>query len=329
MYKFRQEFFDYLTKRENFHIESYRSEYRNSEEWMAIRRFEQGLFAVIITDDKGEGIDFKEAIDYLNGKGEPYSLHTIVLSNGDYINGGIYIPSKLVVDSRTMRISYCDPDCKQLSSIVEGIISSRLSPKGKMDKIKPYYLTYTLIGLNIIMYIISAVMAKNIMDIDAITLIKLGGKYTPLIYLGEWWRLITCNFLHGGLIHLAFNMYALYIIGYQIEMVYGRVKYIIIYAASGIGSSLLSYYLAPRTLSIGASGAIFGLMGALLVYAYKERGRLQKGVISNLLSVIAINLFIGLSMSNIDNFGHIGGLVVGLIISFILYTLPIKNKEAI
>ena len=97
----------------------------------------------------------------------------------------------------------------------------------------------------------------------------------------------------------------MYIIGKQIEDLYGKKAYIIIYSLSGLGGSILSYYLAPTSLSVGASGAIFGLLSALLVYAYKERGRIQKGAISNLLFVIGINLLFGLSMPNIDNYGHI------------------------
>ena len=180
------------------------------------------------------------------------------------------------------------------------------------------------------LFIICALKSRNIFDINPYVLLEMGAKYRPLMYFtNEWWRLISCNFLHGGIVHLAFNMYALYIIGKQIEDLYGKKAYIIIYSLSGLGGSILSYYLAPTSLSVGASGAIFGLLSALLVYAYKERGRIQKGAISNLLFVIGINLLFGLSMPNIDNYGHIGGIVVGAISSYLIYIILKRQGKVV
>jgi rhomboid protease GluP len=118
-------------------------------------------------------------------------------------------------------------------------------------------------------------------------------------------------------------MYALYSIGPVVEKIYGPKKYILIYFVSGILSSLLSYTMSPA-MSIGASGAIFGLLGAMLVYAYNMRKRIGKGLIKNIVTVIAINLFIGMTIPNIDNFAHIGGLLGGLIISCYFFNI-LKN----
>lgn len=85
-----------------------------------------------------------------------------------------------------------------------------------------------------------------------------------------------------------------------------------------MGASVLSYLLAPRSLSVGASGAIFGVLGAILVFVIKEKNKLSKGALGNILSVIALNLYIGFTIPNIDNYAHIGGLIVGIIISIIL-----------
>ena len=85
-----------------------------------------------------------------------------------------------------------------------------------------------------------------------------------------------------------------------------------------MGASVLSYLLAPRSLSVGASGAIFGVLGAILVFVIKEKNKLSKGSLGNILSVIALNLYIGFTITNIDNYAHIGGLIVGIIISIIL-----------
>lgn len=161
-------------------------------------------------------------------------------------------------------------------------------------------------------------LSKSIVDIDSMTLLEMGAKYNPLISRGEVWRLFTAAFLHGGILHLACNMYSLYAVGTQVERIYGKVKYIIIYILSALGASVLSYLLAPRSLSVGASGAIFGVLGAILVFVIKEKNKLSKGALGNILSVIALNLYIGFTIPNIDNYAHIGGLIVGIIISIIL-----------
>jgi rhomboid protease GluP len=120
-------------------------------------------------------------------------------------------------------------------------------------------------------------------------------------------------------------MYSLNIIGPQIQQIYGTKKYLIIYIMSCITASSLSYLRSADNISVGASGGIFGLMGALLAFAIIERKKIDKKYISSLMQTIAINLFIGLSIKNIDNFGHIGGLVGGLLIGNIIYRTSKKK----
>mgnify|MGYP000989394012 FL=1 len=121
--------------------------------------------------------------------------------------------------------------------------------------------TYTIIGINIAAYIITAFLSNNIASSNTNVLVFLGAKVNSLIAQGEYYRLVTCMFLHGGIVHLGFNMYALYSIGPLVENVFGRKKFILIYFISGILSSLMSYTFSSG-ISIGASGAIFGLLGA-------------------------------------------------------------------
>ncbi|MCS4483449.1 rhomboid family intramembrane serine protease [Clostridium botulinum] len=125
-------------------------------------------------------------------------------------------------------------------------------------------------------------------------------------------------FLHGGLIHLALNMYALNAIGPLVEIYFGKAKYLIIYFISGILSSYFSY-LFSSSVSIGASGAIFGILGATLIIAYTNRKKGGKEFLNNIISVIVVNLILGFSIPNVDNFGHIGGLIGGVIITFVLF----------
>jgi rhomboid protease GluP len=120
-------------------------------------------------------------------------------------------------------------------------------------------------------------------------------------------------------------MYSLYILGSQLEPIFSKVKYIILYIISGLAASILSNILLPETVSIGASGAIFGLLGALLVFVIKNKDKINKGALSNLVMVIGINLFIGATTPSIDNYAHVGGLVMGILIGIMF----LINKETI
>ena len=129
---------------------------------------------------------------------------------------------------------------------------------------------------------------------------------------GEYYRLLTGMFLHANIIHLLFNMYALYIIGSQLEGFLGRYKYLAVYLLSGLGGSVLSIFFT-NSFSVGASGAIFGLLGSLLYFGYHYRVYLETVVKSQIIPLILINLFIGFSIPDIDNSAHIGGLIGGIL----------------
>ena len=197
----------------------------------------------------------------------------------------------------------------------------------KKNKIvnKNNIVTMSIIAINIILYIITAIMSKNIFDINAYVLLYMGGNYGALVSHGQVWRLLTCAFLHGGIIHIFCNMYALYALGPQIEILFGRGKYIIIYFLSAIGGSLLSYKFSPSSLSIGASGAIFGLFGAMVVFVLKYKDKIPKKVLNNLFGVIILNLLIGFNLQGIDNFAHIGGLLVGALVAFLFLMQKTRN----
>ena len=185
-------------------------------------------------------------------------------------------------------------------------------------KHKESLVTYILICINILIFIITVFLSKNIYDIDSYTLIELGAKVNVLINNGQPWRLITCAFLHGGLAHIAFNMYALKIIGSEVEYVYGKIKYIAIYLISALGGSIFSYLFNANSISVGASGAIFGLLGAMIIFGIRHKNRIGKAYIMNLFKVLLINIFIGVTLSNIDNGAHVGGLVFGCISALVI-----------
>lgn len=172
------------------------------------------------------------------------------------------------------------------------------------------------------MFLITAFISGNLFDINASVLLDFGAlNRIEVLYYNEYYRLITCAFLHGGLIHIAVNMYSLYIIGPQMEKIFGKVKYIVLYLLTAVSASILGLILNNNdyNVSVGASGAIFGILGAMLSVVIIERNRINRSVLVNIVVVILLNLFIGFNASNIDNFAHIGGLVGGVILGSVLY----------
>ena len=147
----------------------------------------------------------------------------------------------------------------------------------------------------------------------------------PSVRNGQIYRLLTGIFIHGGILHLLVNSYSIYIIGSQVESYLGKLKYIIIYLFSGITGSLLSITFSASIPSVGASGAIFGLLGALLYFGYYYRVYLGNVVKSQIIPVIVINLGLGFLISNVDNAAHIGGLIGGIIITI---ALGVKDKTS-
>lgn len=318
-----EKLYNYLVKNDGFYMDQYKSRISDRDNWIALKRFEQGLVCVLITNAKDEHENVYLVLEYLKLKDIKFDLKVIVLSDGPYslnTDDGIH---KTVIDIRNNVILHADYETQGL-----GNIAIFLNEKKEKIKYGHSKLTVTniLIAINVLMFIISVFLSSklssytlidNAINVDGRALLLLGAKYGPLISNGQVWRLITCAFLHGGILHLACNMYSLYVVGPQVESIYGKVKFIIIYFLSAIGSSLFSFYFSPKTLSIGASGAIFGIFAALLVFVVKNRNRLNKGALNNLIAVLALNLFIGLSSSTIDNFGHLGGLAIGIIVSII------------
>lgn len=136
--------------------------------------------------------------------------------------------------------------------------------------------------------------------------------YGPYIRGGQYYRIITGMFLHGNIMHLFFNCWILYIIGSQLESFIGKYKYLLIYFISGISGSLFSMIFSHNP-SIGASGAIFGLLGSLIYFGYHYRVYLGNYVKTQLIPLVILNLLIGFSTPSIDNFAHIGGLIGGTI----------------
>lgn len=186
-------------------------------------------------------------------------------------------------------------------------------------------ITYILIFINIVMFVLMYMLGNGSENTN--TLIDFGANYILLTKAGEYYRLITSGFLHIGLIHLLLNMYSLYIVGTQVEYFYGKVKYIIIYLFSLIMGSLFTVALSSvNTVSAGASGAIFGLLGSILYFGVKYRGYIGNSLVNQIVPVVVLNLIIGFTTPGIGNAAHIGGLVGGYLISMAV-GIGIDKKE--
>ncbi len=194
----------------------------------------------------------------------------------------------------------------------------------KLFSFKKPTATYSLILICILIFILMYILGNG--SEDTYTLLKFGANLDALTKNGQYYRLFTSMFLHIGIIHLLCNMYSLYIIGREVEIVFTKKKYLIIYLLSGIAGSILSLAFNHNTVCAGASGAIFGLLGALLYFGYYYRAYLGASVTRSILPVVIINLIIGFASTGIDNAAHIGGLVGGILIAMAVGVPDKSNK---
>ena len=186
-----------------------------------------------------------------------------------------------------------------------------------------------LIAIGVV-YVISCLLSGSLVQPSLGALILLGAKENTLIDQGQYWRLITATFLHGNLIHIFFNGYALYALGPESERIYGTRRFLALYFLAGLGGSLASYVFSPAP-SVGASGAIFGLIGGLGIFFYLSRktlGEFARAQVQSMAAIALINLLIGFSAQGvIDNWGHLGGLVAGVIAGAALAPRLTVNAE--
>nr|WP_321409589.1 rhomboid family intramembrane serine protease [uncultured Carboxylicivirga sp.] len=195
---------------------------------------------------------------------------------------------------------------------------------------KNYYITPIIIYLNILIYIVMVLMGVDPFEPTVDSLIIWGGNLRDLTLAGQQWRLLTSVFLHGGLFHLLLNMYALIYIGKEIEIHIGNIRYLFAYLAAGVFASITSVTINYNIVSVGASGAIFGMYGLLisllLFKAIELPKSTRKNFVISVFSFVGYNLLYGLTEEGIDNAAHIGGLVSGLVIG-VIYYLSVKNSR--
>lgn len=196
-------------------------------------------------------------------------------------------------------------------------------------------ITYALIAVNVLIFFVVFYMLSPRQFND---LYDWGANNRRAVFdYGEFHRLFTSMFLHGGLVHVIFNMYALYAIGQTVERFFGHVRFAIVYFAGGITGSVLSVLLnGSNVTSVGASGAVFAIFGAEMVFLYKHRkllGEMARWQLRQLIIVAGINFAYGLATTlntdgvRIDNWGHIGGMLGGLAVSWLICPLLIPRRH--
>lgn len=187
--------------------------------------------------------------------------------------------------------------------------------------LKNNWVTVMLIAVNVIVFVVLEILG----DTEDVEFMRDHGAQYPVCITedGEYWRLITSTFLHFGVMHLLNNMIMLGAMGQILEDAFGHIKYLILYLAAGIGGSLLSFlqmeWSGEYAVAAGASGAIFGIVGALLWIVILHRGHYKTLTVRGLLAMIALTLYYGISTGGVDNWGHIGGLIGGFVWGVVFY----------
>lgn len=205
-------------------------------------------------------------------------------------------------------------------------LTEEINKKNKEDAVKADevfskkkpIITYALIISNLIMFIMCLFAGGNLFDIDTSTLYNFGGlvSFNNMSSPADLYRLITSMFLHADIVHIGFNMYSLYVLGPQLESFFGKTKFFIIYMLSGIIGGLVSMIFLPDNMvSIGASGAIFGLLGSFIFFGYYYKVYFGQVIRSQIIPLLILNLLLGFMISNINMYAHLGGLIGGVLVT--------------
>ncbi len=210
-------------------------------------------------------------------------------------------------------IEYKEEGIELLAKITSDITKKNIEENERfstMYKQKKPIVTWILIGINVLLFVLRYIIGDD--------LLQIGALIPDSVKNGDLYRIISSGFLHVNEIHILCNMYSLFVLGPTIEHFYGKVKYIFIYLLSMIIASLFVMVFESNSAAAGASGAIFGLLGSLLYFGYHYRGYLGNQVIGQIIPVIILNLVIGFITPGISNAAHIGGLIGGIAVSFML-----------
>lgn len=246
---------------------------------------------------------------------------TIVEIEDDELIGkeDIYLSEGWFIDDLRRKLivyEYQPADFYGLRASLEQTLDRKVKRTGKIS-----YVNTGLVIINIVVFIILELLGDTT---NSEFMLAHGAMYpAKVLENGEYYRLFTEMFIHFGLAHLFNNMMVLFFLGDTVERAVGKIRYLVIYLLSGLCGSVLSYGVMLRTgdwaVSGGASGAIFGMIGALLAVVIKNRGRVEQITVRRLLFMIILSLYLGYSSAGVDNFAHLGGLVAGFLMAIVIY----------
>ena len=220
------------------------------------------------------------------------------------------------------------PDCRSIAAVNQAATNPIPAPRAV---VKRPPITTALVGLNVLVFIAMAVKGVSPVSPNTLQLLNWGADFGPLSLTTQPWRILTSNYLHIGIVHIALNMWCLWNLGFLAERIFEPVTYILTYTACGIAGSLASLWLHPLVVGAGASGAIFGLAGALIAALYLGHLPVPKsavqGTLKSLLTFAGYNLFFGSVVPGIDNSAHIGGLLMGLAVGALLAKHLVQSPD--
>lgn len=223
------------------------------------------------------------------------------------------------------------PDSKTATFVPQ--LAERTAFNARLREVTPRTpVTPIIIGINVALFVIAAVLGGGVLVPNGEVMIKLGSDFTPLTAGGEWWRLLTSIFLHFGILHLSFNMWALWINGVLAERLYGGTRYLTLYLVAGVAGSITSFLWHPFVNGAGASGAIFGVLGALFAYFLRTDSGIPQSVLKTQRKTaglfIVVSLLNAARVRGIDNAAHLGGVVAGFVMGWLLCRpLDVKRDE--
>jgi rhomboid protease GluP len=248
---------------------------------------------------------------------------------------------KHINDFRTtfekVKLSEPDPSWKaaieKLDQQVIPVANEHEQQAHEIDKVMKFsssnlYLTYGIIAINIVVFILMVIDGAGIVEPDARIHALWGSNYSPLTLSGDWWRLITSVFIHFGIFHLLLNMYALYMAGVYLEPMLGKAKFVVAYLSTGVIANLVSLWWHNNAVNgAGASGAIFGMYGVFLALLLTNLipKQVRMALLQSIGIFIVLNVIYGMR-GNVDNSAHIGGLLSGAVIGFMFYPLLKKGE---
>lgn len=236
---------------------------------------------------------------------------------------------RALVDARDSRCPFCDERLSALDRVGVKRLLGGLLPEGPRYTLALLFVNFVLFGLALLSASRSGVGLEPIFGhMPARTLVDLGGRDYH-VWDGQWWRLVTAVFLHANLIHLLFNSLVLFDLGPSVEEMYGTSRFLVLYVLAGVAGSLASALVHPDSITVGCSGALFGLIGVMIAYGYRHRTGLGEQVRSMYLRWAVYGLFLGFVIPGVDNAAHVGGLLGGLIFGALVSDTPSFTRRGI